>query len=298
MAAAFPATVLVPAPAECDAVWAPYPVVSPSWKKYVVVRPSGLILALRFALLRVTDEAPPVVTAGEAAIAAAGQARQPMIPVVKKSRLIPSALSPLVGFNSREGQKLHLRVRAGGPHHHSVYSPDRHGCGRVHASRPKTAMTDSSSAFGGQAPGPRFARDQRRGRRQTLAGAIMLLQCLVLLVGALVLLATPHSVCHAGAGAVRTCGQSGGTDVLWVLAGALVVLVAAVALFADWRWASRAGLALSVLLATAGLAALAVTFADASHADRSTYGALWIIGLVLVGVFAAPVALLWTRASG
>lgn len=126
----------------------------------------------------------------------------------------------------------------------------------------------------------------------------MLLQGLILLVGALAIVAIPHSVCHVAASGVRRCGQSGETDVLAVVGGALVVLVVAVALLARWRWASPAGLALSVLLATAGVAVVAVTFANASPADRSTYGALWIIGLALVGVFAAPVPLLWPRAFG
>jgi hypothetical protein len=157
-------------------------------------------------------------------------------------------------------------------------------------------MTESSSASGGQAPDQRFPREQRRGRRETLAGVIMLLQAFIFLVGALVIVATPHSVCHVAASGVRRCGQSGDTGVLWALAGALVVLVVALALLARWRWAPRAGLALSGLLATAGVVVLAVTFASASHADRSTYGALWVIGLVLVGVFAAPVPLLWPRA--
>jgi uncharacterized membrane protein len=157
-------------------------------------------------------------------------------------------------------------------------------------------MTESSPASGGQAPGQRFAREERRGRRQTLAGGIMLLQGLVLLVGALVIVATPHSVCHVAASGVRRCGQSGETDLLGVVGGALVVLVVAVALLAHWRWAPRAGLVLSVLLATAGVAVVVVTFASASHSDRSTYGALWIIGLALVGFFAAPVSLLWPQA--
>src|SRR5207237_5848790 len=54
------------------------------------------------------------------------------------------------------------------------------------------------------------------------------------------------------------------------------------------QWALRAGLGISALLTMAGLAVLAATYATASAGDRSTYGALWIVGLVLVAIFAAP----------
>jgi hypothetical protein len=139
---------------------------------------------------------------------------------------------------------------------------------------------------------------ESRLRRQTLAGVIMLLQALIFLVGALVIVATPHSVCHVAASGIRRCGQRGETNVAWVAGGAIVLLVVSSALLADARWAPRAGLALSALLATAGVAVVAVTFASASHSDRSTYGALWIVGLVVVAVFAAPVPLLWPGAAG
>jgi hypothetical protein len=103
-------------------------------------------------------------------------------------------------------------------------------------------------------------------------------------------------VCHVAAGGIRRCGQSGEGNVAWVAAGAIVLLVVGVALLAHSRWAPRAGLAVSALLATAGVAVLAVTFASASHSDRSTYGALWILGLLVVAVLAAPVPLLWPGA--
>lgn len=132
--------------------------------------------------------------------------------------------------------------------------------------------------------------------RERLAGAIMLVQSLMLLLGALLVVAVPHSVCHVGAGGVRRCGQSGeGGDAAAFAGGAAVVLAVAVALLVRARWAPRVGLGLSGLLTAAGLGVLVATFAGASADDRSTYGALWVLGLIAVALLAAPLPLLWPR---
>src|SRR5436305_10236425 len=129
--------------------------------------------------------------------------------------------------------------------------------------------------------------------REALAGTVMVLQALALFVGALAVVATPHSVCHTTATGIRRCGESGGTGSAAALAASAVrVLVVAVALIVQARWARRIGLVVSALLAGGGLVALGVSFLSASADDCSTYGALWIIGLVLVAIFAAPVPLL------
>jgi hypothetical protein len=129
--------------------------------------------------------------------------------------------------------------------------------------------------------------------REALAGTVMVLQALALLVGALAVVAIPHSVCHTTSAGIRRCGGTSGSGAAAALAGAaVIVLVVAVALIAQAHWARGIGLVVSAVLAGGGLVALGVSFLNASADDRSTYGALWIIGLVVVAIFAAPVPLL------
>jgi hypothetical protein len=136
-------------------------------------------------------------------------------------------------------------------------------------------------------------------RRESVAGVVILGQALILGVAALVIVATPHSVCHTAASGARTCGgASDAGQAAGVAAVALLACAVAIALLAHARWAPRAGFGLSTLLTAAGLAILGFTYANASASDRSTYGWLWIAGMIGVAILAIPIALLWGAIPG
>lgn len=128
----------------------------------------------------------------------------------------------------------------------------------------------------------------------------MIVQGLILLVVALVLVATPHStVCRAADGRLERCAHSGDGAVIGaVVLGGLLLLAVAAALLAQARWARPVGLVLDGLLAVGALAALALSFVQATPADHSTYAALWVVGAVFVVVLFAPCALLWRVRPG
>jgi hypothetical protein len=141
------------------------------------------------------------------------------------------------------------------------------------------------------------ASDGSQTRREVVAGVVILGQALILGVVALVVVATPHSVCHTAASGARTCGGASDAGQAASIAGVgLLALAVAVALLAHARWASRAGFALSTLLTATGVAIVGFTYANASASDRSTYAALWILGMVGVAIMAIPIPLLWGAA--
>jgi hypothetical protein len=143
----------------------------------------------------------------------------------------------------------------------------------------------------------------RQPLREILAGVLLIVQGLVLLVVALIMAVTPHSaVCHAANGRVETCADSEVVP-LGVLIGAatlggLVLLAVAGALLAQSRWARPVGLMLDGVLAAGALAALLLSFVQATPADRTTYAALWVMGAVFVVVLFTPCALLWSVRPG
>lgn len=136
----------------------------------------------------------------------------------------------------------------------------------------------------------------RQPLRETLAGVFMIVQGLILLVVALILVATPHSTrCRASDGRLERCTQSGDGAVIGaVVLGGLLLLVVAGALLAQARWARPVGRVLDGLLAVGALAALVLSFVQATPADQSTYAALWVMGAVFVVWLFAPCALLWS----
>jgi hypothetical protein len=113
---------------------------------------------------------------------------------------------------------------------------------------------------------------------------------------ALILVATPHSTrCRASDGRLERCTQSGDGAVIGaVVLGGLLLLVVAGALLAQARWARPVGRVLDGLLAVGALAALVLSFVQATPADQSTYAALWVMGAVFVVWLFAPCALLWS----
>jgi hypothetical protein len=126
----------------------------------------------------------------------------------------------------------------------------------------------------------------------------LIVQGLVLLIAALILAVTPHSmVCHAANGRVETCADSEvvsrGVLIGGATLGGLVLIGVAGALLADSRWARPVGLVLDGVLAGGALAAITLSFLQATPADRTTYAALWVMGAVFVIVLFVPCALLW-----
>jgi hypothetical protein len=141
----------------------------------------------------------------------------------------------------------------------------------------------------------------RQPLRDTLAGMFMIVQGLILLVVGFIFYATPGSVCH-GAGRLRSCGRSEEGALVALIGaitlGGLLLIAVAGALLAQARWARPVGLVLDGLLTVGALVALALSFLQATPADRSTYAALWVMGAVFVVVLFAPFALLWPVRSG
>lgn len=105
------ATALVPAPAAVAGVVAPYAVVAPYWKAYVVARPRGSTVPVSVAEVGLMRAAPPVVAAGAvvAADAAAGTAgtaedssRAAQAPRRVRTRIVMSGAFPVLASGNRE----------------------------------------------------------------------------------------------------------------------------------------------------------------------------------------------------
>jgi hypothetical protein len=142
------------------------------------------------------------------------------------------------------------------------------------------------------------AEEQRRGggqsasegrvvrTRDAVAGGLMVIQGLVLFVLALLSVAVPHSC-------VRGCGGGIAAVTVAAVVTGLVVIAGSGALLSGARRARPLVFALDAVLATGAAVALAVTFAQASPDDRSTYASLWVMAGLLVLLAAAPTALMW-----
>jgi hypothetical protein len=132
--------------------------------------------------------------------------------------------------------------------------------------------------------------------REKFGGLINAGESLVLSLGALLLVAVPHSTrCRSATGHFTICGSGIPWEAAVALACAIGLFALAIALMIGARWARGLAFTADVVLAVAAIAALGASFAGSSPDDRSTYGFLWVLGALPVVPLLVAIGLLWPR---